>query len=198
MGETELGAWWQRGVIYQIYPRSFADTDGDGVGDLRGIAEHLDYLNDGTDGSLGVAAIWLSPFYRSPMAISATTYPTTPMSIRSSAPWRTSTTCWGRLTGGESESSWTGCRTTSLISTRDSPSRRVAGTAPSATDTYGAIQRRTGTAEQLAVGIRRRRSGVDVPRGDRAYYLHSFMHRQPDLNWDNPEVEAAMHDVLRF
>lgn len=68
MGETELGAWWQRGVIYQIYPRSFADTDGDGVGDLRGIAEHLDYLNDGTDGSLGVAAIWLSPFYRSPMA----------------------------------------------------------------------------------------------------------------------------------
>ena len=55
-------------MINQIYPRSFADTDGDGIGDLRGIAEHLDYLNDGTDGSLGVAAIWLSPFYRSPMA----------------------------------------------------------------------------------------------------------------------------------
>src|SRR6476620_5564639 len=55
--------WWQRGAIYQIYPRSFADSDGDGVGDLRGITSRLDYLR-----SLGVAAIWLSPFYRSPMA----------------------------------------------------------------------------------------------------------------------------------
>ena len=55
-------------MIYQIYPRSFADANGDGVGDLRGVIEHLDYLNDGTDGSLGVAAIWLSPIYSSPMA----------------------------------------------------------------------------------------------------------------------------------
>ena len=60
-------AWWQRGVIYQIYPRSFADSNGDGVGDLPGIVERLDYLNDAT-GSLGVDAIWLSPFYPSPMA----------------------------------------------------------------------------------------------------------------------------------
>jgi alpha-glucosidase len=55
--------WWQRGVIYQVYPRSFADTTGDGVGDLAGIIEHLDHL--GPDG-LGVDAIWLSPFYPSP------------------------------------------------------------------------------------------------------------------------------------
>jgi len=55
--------WWQRGVIYQIYPRSFADNDGDGVGDLPGILAHLDYL--GPDG-LGVDALWLSPIYRSP------------------------------------------------------------------------------------------------------------------------------------
>ena len=67
MDEDQL-AWWQRGVIYQIYPRSFADTNGDGIGDLPGIIEHLDYLNDGTDGSLGVDAIWLSPFFPSPMA----------------------------------------------------------------------------------------------------------------------------------
>jgi glycosidase len=65
---VEPVTWWQSGVIYQIYPRSFADANGDGVGDLRGILDHLDYLNDGTDDSLGVAAIWLSPFYRSPMA----------------------------------------------------------------------------------------------------------------------------------
>ena len=60
--------WWQRGVVYQIYPRSFKDTNQDGVGDLKGIVEKLDYLNDGTPNSLGVDAIWLSPFQRSPMA----------------------------------------------------------------------------------------------------------------------------------
>src|SRR6187402_2201416 len=55
--------WWRRGVVYQIYPRSFADRDGDGTGDLPGITEHLPYL--GPDG-LGVDAIWLSPIYPSP------------------------------------------------------------------------------------------------------------------------------------
>ena len=60
--------WWQKAVVYQVYPRSFADSDGDGVGDLAGVVAHLDYLNDGTPASLGVDAIWLSPFYPSPMA----------------------------------------------------------------------------------------------------------------------------------
>ena len=55
-------AWWQRGAIYQIYPRSFADADGDGVGDLPGIVAHLDHLAD-----LGVEAVWLSPIQPSPM-----------------------------------------------------------------------------------------------------------------------------------
>jgi alpha-glucosidase len=57
--------WWRTGVVYQIYPRSFADTDGDGVGDLPGIIEQLDHLAGGPD-SLGVDAIWLSPIYPSP------------------------------------------------------------------------------------------------------------------------------------
>jgi alpha-glucosidase len=55
--------WWRRGVVYQIYPRSFADSDGDGTGDLPGIIDHLDHLGPG---GLGVDAIWLSPIYRSP------------------------------------------------------------------------------------------------------------------------------------
>ncbi|MGM0374906.1 MAG: alpha-amylase family glycosyl hydrolase, partial [Chloroflexota bacterium] len=55
--------WWQTGVFYQIYPRSFLDTTGNGVGDLQGIIHNLDYLGD----TLGVDALWLSPFYPSPM-----------------------------------------------------------------------------------------------------------------------------------
>lgn len=59
--------WWKNGVIYQIYPRSFKDSRGNGIGDLKGITESLDYLNDGTPDSLGVDGIWISPFFKSPM-----------------------------------------------------------------------------------------------------------------------------------
>src|SRR5882762_6509652 len=58
-----VAPWWQRGVVYQIYPRSFLDTNGDGVGDLAGIIARIPYL-----AWLGVDVIWISPFYPSPMA----------------------------------------------------------------------------------------------------------------------------------
>src|SRR5687767_6005997 len=54
--------WWKSAVVYQVYPRSFADSDGDGIGDLPGIRQHLDHLEN-----LGVDVVWLSPIYRSPM-----------------------------------------------------------------------------------------------------------------------------------
>ena len=60
---TEDDLWWRHGVIYQIYIRSFADANGDGIGDLGGIRSRLPYLRD-----LGVDAIWITPFYPSPMA----------------------------------------------------------------------------------------------------------------------------------
>ena len=55
--------WWKSAVIYQIYPRSFYDSNNDGIGDLKGIIEKLDHLNDGNGGGLGIDAIWLSPFF---------------------------------------------------------------------------------------------------------------------------------------
>ena len=65
-GATFGSDWWQRGVVYQVYPRSFADANGDGIGDLPGLIDKLDYLDDGTERSLGIDAIWLSPIYPSP------------------------------------------------------------------------------------------------------------------------------------
>ncbi|MCD6121177.1 MAG: hypothetical protein J7K04_05020, partial [Spirochaetales bacterium] len=53
--------WFTDAVVYQIYPRSFLDTNGDGIGDLNGITAKLDYLNDGTENSLGIDAIWINP-----------------------------------------------------------------------------------------------------------------------------------------
>ena len=61
--DAGLFPWWHGAAIYQIYPRSFADSNGDGIGDLRGVTAHLDHV-----AGLGVDAIWLSPFFTSPMA----------------------------------------------------------------------------------------------------------------------------------
>jgi alpha-glucosidase len=63
VSETTSSDWWRGCVIYQVYPRSYQDTSGDGIGDIRGIIERLDHI-----ASLGVDAIWLSPFFKSPMA----------------------------------------------------------------------------------------------------------------------------------
>lgn len=86
-------AWWRGAVIYQIYPRSFQDTDGDGVGDLEGITAHLDYV-----AGLGVDAVWIAPFFTSPMADFGYDIADPATSIRCSARWPISTTCWPRRT----------------------------------------------------------------------------------------------------
>jgi len=82
--------WWRGAVIYQIYPRSYLDANGDGVGDLPGIIQRLNHI-----AALGVDAIWISPFFKSPMA----DFGYTAMSTRCLATWMTSTACWPRPTG---------------------------------------------------------------------------------------------------
>ena len=192
-------AWWQSGAIYQIYPRSFADSNGDGVGDLPGIRSRLDYLNDGTDESLGIGTIWLSPFYRSPMADFgydiADYTDVDPLfgtlgdfddllrdahqrGIRVVIDWVPNHTSDQHPWFVESASS------------RDNPKR----------DWYvwrdpapGGGPPNNWQSAFAAVGPA---WTFHEPTGQ--YYLHSFTPQQPDLNWDNAEVEAAMHDVLRF
>ena len=195
-------AWWQRGAIYQIYPRSFADADGDGVGDLRGVIAHLDHLNDGTERSLGVEAIWLSPFYVSPMAdygYDVADYTDVdplfgtladfdelveqahargmrvvidfvPNHTSDRHPWFVE----ARASRDNPRRDW--------YVWRDGDERGADGEPPNDwVSNFGAVGRAW---------------TWDDATGQ--WYLHSFLPEQPDLNWDNPEVEAALHEAMRF
>jgi alpha-glucosidase len=192
-------AWWQSGVIYQIYPRSFADANGDGVGDLPGILDHLDYLNDGHGGGLGVTAIWLSPFYRSPMVdfgYDIADYCDVDPLFGTLRDFDELLAAAHRR-GIKVIVDWVPNHTSdqhpwfvNSASSRASPQRdwyvwRDPGPDGGPPNNWQSAFKAVGPAWTF-----HERTGQ--------YYLHSFTPQQPDLNWDNPEVEAAMHDVLRF
>ncbi|MCD9623030.1 alpha-amylase [Rhabdothermincola sp. EGI L10124] len=185
--------WWKSAVVYQIYPRSFADTNGDGVGDLAGVRAHLEHLV-----WLGVDAIWLSPFYRSPMAdfgydvadhcdvdpvfgtlddFDALVADAHASGIKVIVDWVPNHTSDHHRWFVESRQGRTSAKRDWYV-WRDPapdggpPNNWVAAFAPEPAWTY------------------------DEASGQ--YYLHCFLPEQPDLDWSNPEVEAAMHDVLRF
>ncbi len=190
-------AWWQRGVVYQIYPRSFQDTSGNGVGDLQGVIERLAYLNDGTERSLGVDAIWLSPFYPSPMK----DFGYDVSDYCNVHPLFGDLATFDRLI---EEAHKRGIRIIidyvpnhtsdehpwfiESRSSRDNPKAdwyiwrdpKPDGSPP---NNWGSVF--GGPAWEW-----------DETR--QQYYFHQFVVGQPDLNWRNPEVKAAMFDVLRF
>ena len=85
-GRAADADWWRQAVVYQIYPRSFADSDGNGLGDLAGVISRIPYL-----AALGIDAVWLSPFYPSALADGGTTSTTTAPWTRGSARWPTLT-----------------------------------------------------------------------------------------------------------
>ena len=186
-------------MIYQIYPRSFADANGDGVGDLRGILEHLDYLNDGTDGSLGVDAIWLSPFYRSPMAdfgYDIADYTDVDPVFGTLADFDELLESAHRR-GIKVIVDWVPNHTSDQhpwfiesASARASPKRDWYVWRDPAPDGGPPNNWRSAFAAVGPAWTSHERTGQ--------YYLHSFTPQQPDLNWDNPEVAAAMHGILHF
>ncbi|MEA2651095.1 MAG: alpha-glucosidase [Chloroflexota bacterium] len=184
--------WWQTGVVYEVYPRSFADADGDGTGDLAGITSRLDYLQ-----WLGVDAIWIAPFYPSPMADFGYDV----------ADYTDVDPLFGSLDDFD----------TLLAAAHERGLRVLVDYVPNHTS-----DRHPWFADSRASRDSRRRDWYvwrdPAPDGgppnnwismfagpswewDEAtgqFYLHTFLAEQPDLNWRNPETRAAMFDVARF
>lgn len=183
--------WWQKAVFYQIYPRSFADDNGDGIGDLRGIIRRLDYLRD-----LGIDAIWLSPHYPSPQfdcgydvadyVSVAPEYGTLDdfCEFLEEAHAREIRVILDLVLNHTSDQHpWF----LESRSSRDNPKRdwyiwrdgREGGPPNNWYSTFG------GSAWEY-----------DPVTGQ--YYYHFFFKQQPDLNWRNPEVKEAMFNAVRF
>ncbi|MFS0773804.1 alpha-amylase family glycosyl hydrolase [Sphingomonas sp. 1P08PE] len=191
-GSEHAAPWWERGVIYQIYPRSFQDSDGDGVGDLAGIEARLDYV-----AALGVDAIWLSPIFPSPMA----DFGYDVADYCGIEPLFGDLAAFDRLLAAvhtrglkllldfvpnhsSDRHPWFAASRRS----RDDPKRDWYIWRDAAADggpPNNWISDFGGSAWEW-----------DEPTGQ--YYLHAFLKEQPDLNWRNPDLRAAMMDVMRF
>ncbi len=179
-------AWWQSAVVYQIYPRSFADSDGDGIGDLGGIISRLDHLAE-----LGVDVLWLSPIYRSPQDDNGYDI----SDYQDVDPMFGTLEQFDELLAGVHE------RGMKLVmdlvvnhtsdehpwfvesrSSRDNPKR----------DWYWWRDQPTNWRSFF--------SGPTWELDDATgqYYLHLFSRKQPDLNWENPEVRQAIYSMMRW
>jgi len=179
--------WWQTAVFYQIYPRSFADGNGDGIGDFKGITKKLDYLSD-----LGIDAIWLSPHFPSPnwdcgydisdytnVAPEYGTMDEFKHFLAESHKRNIRVILDLVLNHTSDEHSWF----LESKSSRDNPKA----------DWYVWVDRPPNNWQSCFDGD----AWTYSPERDQ-YYYHYFMKQQPDLNWHNPEVKKAMWDAARF
>jgi alpha-glucosidase len=188
----EQHLWWQKGIIYQIYPRSFQDSNSDGIGDLRGITSRLDYLK-----WLGIDGIWISPCFKSPMKDFGYDV----------SDYRDIDPIFGNMADFDELLHETHARGLKLIldfvpnhtsdhhpwflesrSSRDNPKR----------DWY--IWRDPKPDGSPPNNWLANFGGIAWTWDARTeqYYYHAFLSEQPDLNWRNPEVQQAMMDNLRF
>jgi alpha-glucosidase len=187
-------AWWRHAVIYQIYPRSWADSDGDGVGDLPGITVRLPYLRD-----LGVDAIWLSPFYTSPQADAGYDV----------ADYRDIDPIFGKLADVDAliEAAHR-LRLRVIVDLVPNHSSDEHAWFQSALSTGpGSLEReryvfRDGLGDDGAQPPNNWESVFGGPAwtrvADGQWYLHLFDPKQPDFNWENPEVRAEFESILRY
>ncbi|BCB84194.1 glycoside hydrolase family 13 protein [Phytohabitans suffuscus] len=191
--------WWRSAVIYQIYPRSFADSDGDGIGDLGGVRAHLDHL-----AALGVDAVWFSPWYASPQADAGYDV----------ADYRAIDPVFGTLAEAEElirEAHALGIRIIVDVVPNHCSDKHAwfvealqSGPGSTARELFWFRPGRGGSGElppndwQSIFGgpAWTRTTNPDGTPGE--WYLHLFAPEQPDLNWDNPKVREEFEDVLRF
>ncbi len=184
--------WWKEAVVYQIYPRSFADATGDGVGDLDGLRARLEHLQ-----WLGADAVWLSPIYRSPMADFGYDV----------ADYCDVDPLFGDLAAFDALLSEAHARDLRVLldwvpnHTSDQHPWFVESRASRDSAKRDWYRWHDGTPEHPPNNWPAAFGGGPAWTWDEAtgqWYLHTFLPQQPDLNWDNPEVAGAMHDVLRF
>ncbi|MGD9511303.1 MAG: alpha-amylase family glycosyl hydrolase [Geminicoccaceae bacterium] len=184
--------WWKGAVIYQIYPRSFQDTDGDGVGDLRGIARHLDYV-----ARLGVDAIWISPFCKSPMkdfGYDVADYcAVDPLfgTLEDLDALLAEAHRLGLKVMMDFVPSHTSDRHPWFLESRQSRDN------PKADWYVWADPRPDGTPPSNWLSVFGGSAWEWDPRRGQ-YYLHNFLKQQPDLDFHRPEVIAALLDQARF
>ena len=189
---TDGKEWWRGAVIYQIYPRSFFDSNGDGIGDLKGITQKLDYV-----ASLGVDAVWLSPFFTSPMADFGYDV----------ADYRGIDPIFGTLEDCDEmieEMHKLGLKLIIDIVLNHSSDRhpwfiesRKDKTNPKADWYVWADAKDDGSPPNNWISVFGGSSWeFDPGRGQ--YYFHQFLKQQPDLNIRNPEVEAELLDTAKW
>ena len=185
-------AWWKEAVVYQIYPRSFQDTTGNGIGDLKGITKRLDYLKE-----LGINVVWLSPVYKSPNddnGYDISDYRDIMTEFGTMADWEEMLKCMHErgiklvmdlvVNHTSDEHKW-------FIESRkskDNPKR----------DYY--IWRDAKTTGALPNNWTSYFSGPawELDKTTNQYYLHLFSKKQPDLNWENPQVRKEVYDMIDF
>lgn len=184
--------WYKHAVIYQIYPRSFADSNGDGVGDLQGITNHLDYLAD-----LGVDALWLSPIFESPMADFGYDI----------SDYQSIDPDFGTLADCErliKEAHRCGLKILMDLVPNHSSSQHPwfleskSSSANAKRDWYVWKDPKPDGSEPNNWGSVFGGPAWTFDETTNQYYLHSFLKEQPDLNWANPEVQRAIQEAMRF
>jgi oligo-1,6-glucosidase len=190
--------WWKSAVVYQIYPRSFADSDGDGVGDLRGVLGRLDYL-----AQLGVDVIWLSPIYRSPQddaGYDISDYQDIDATFGSMDDFHELLDAVHRrgmrlvmdlvVNHTSDEHPWF----VESRSSRDNPRRDWYWWRPARAGMHA------GDPGAEPTNWRSFFSGSvwELDPATAEYYLHLFSRKQPDLNWENPAVRQAIYSMMRW